>query len=239
MNTKKLLLTAGLLLSTAAHADNWADAFAAFGGVNNVLPRKAEFTVRNAGETARKAGGTPEMYAIARWMSPDNRESKIFDNKTTFDNDDVLAVGQALAQPRFVQQTAPAAQQPAQSTWQWLTGGKPAAPAAPSAADQAKVDAAIAAANHKALNDIVNSGASGFNLYKQYVDQIIKLLQNAVGSIDDDQVQSDVKNYIKQQVAQLQATKPANSYNSRVMGKFDSKNKKKKYHPKKKKKYDH
>jgi hypothetical protein len=89
---------------------------------------------------------------------------------------------------------------------------------------QQDADAQAAAQSNQALAKLVNSGASGLNLYKGYIDLIFNLLQQAVNAIVDPAVQQQVIGYAQNKLAGMKASAAAaNRNNSRIIGRMNSK----------------
>ncbi len=88
---------------------------------------------------------------------------------------------------------------------------------------QQKSDAAAATVNNNKLNALVKSGATGAQLYKGYIDVIVADLQQAINAIDDSAVQAQVAQYAQNQFAMLKASANGNRYNSRTLGRMNSK----------------
>jgi len=242
---KKLLLAAGIFFQMSAmlFADAWSDAFLAFGGGSDDAAA-AQSVVANANRvgsqgalTVAKKLGTPEAFAIGRFVSQNKKD--VF--KSIYSDDDVVAAAQEIInEARRSAPVAPVAQrapvvapQPAPSRgWaDWLSGSAAQNQSAVSEADlqkamqaQQDADAAAAAASNQALASLVNSGATGLNLYKGYIDLIFNLLQQAVNAIVDPAVQQQVIGYAQNKLAGMKASAAAaNRYNSRTLGRMNSK----------------
>ena len=241
-STKKIVLAAGILfqLSASMYADNWSDAFLAFGGssdpvtaAQNVLASQGKESLRSALNIAvNKLGSSEEGMAVASWMS--NAQSNAF--QTSYQASDVQAAAQALAasvrnMPMQAPVAAPSqAQVPTQtkagSSWfSWGSATPTSTPADIQAAmlTQQQADAAKAAADLQSLSAIVNSNASGVSLYNAYVDVIVNNLQQALSSIADPAVQQQVVSYAKNKLSNMQASVSVNSNNSRALGRMSSK----------------
>ncbi len=248
--SKKIFLTAGICLQMSAmlFADNWSDAFNAFGGANNVFSQRNSLSWKKAQDVAASLGNTPEALAVAMFMAQGTELSLAPKFPGALSRAEVMNALQNAIQPVRsvpVAQPAPVAQpvqvaasapvaQPSQSNgWSsWLSGSsaQPAQPAL-SAADlanavqaQQSADVAAAAASNQALASLVNSGATGLNLYKGYIDLIFNLLQQAMNAIVDPVVQQQVIVYAQNKLAGMQASAAAaNRYNSRTLGRMNSK----------------
>lgn len=248
MNTKKLFVAAGLILqlTSGLHADNWSDAFAAFGGTQTVKSGNGSLAWSTALAEAKKIG-TPEALAVGMYMADGNPAVLVNKFKGAASSEDLQKALQPAVQapvatnansganswfggssnkpatPVEAPKTAPA------SSW---FSSKPAAPvvslddlkkAEQKAAEaQQKLDAAAATANTQALSTIVNSGKSGVAQYTALVDHVFNSLQQAVSGIEDSAAQQQVMQYIQNKAASIKASVRTNSYNSRVIGRMNS-----------------
>ena len=233
----KIMLAAGILfqLSASLYADNWSDAFSRFNGGTDaasaaqaVLSRPNVLTFTNAYNTALSLG-TQEAFAVGAWVS--NAKKNLF--KTSLTANDVQAAGQAIIDGAnrsmpVVVPSAPVADVAATKGWfaSLFGNGSSSASAADVQAAQ-KADAAAAAANEQALQGLVNSNATGSNLYNGYVNLIMDSLQQAISGIADPVVQGQVMQNVQSKVSGMQASVRANNSNSRVLGKISSKKNKK------------
>ncbi len=235
----KIMLAAGILfqLSASLYADNWTDAFFVFGGgsdiavaARNVLNNKGKSGFRAVINLAvNKLNSSNEGMAVAAWLS--NMPSKQF--VTSYSNADVQAVGQSFidavnrSMPEVVA-SAPMVDVAVNKGWfaSLFGSGSSSASAADVQAAQ-KADAAAAAVNEQALQALVNSPATGANLYNGYVNLIMDSLQQAISGIADPVVQGQVMQNVQAKMSGMQAAVRANNSNSRVLGKISSKKNKK------------
>ncbi len=252
---KKLFIIAGLACyMPAAFADNWSDAFDAFGGPQNVYANRGKLAISKNIATIKKAyGNNPTSEAIAVGMyESQGRAAVIQPNFKRLGNaasvrDLESALQAELYGPaipvvkqqeqQVMQQQEQAQQQQQQeqaSGWKsWFTS-QPAMPVV-SQADlqqaqqvQQQADVAAAAANDQNLASLVNSGATGLQLYKGYVDLNFGMLQQAIANIPDADVQVQVAQYVQNKFAGMKsAVAAANQHNSRILGRMDSKKAKK------------
>lgn len=242
--SKKILLNAGICLqmSTILFADAWTDAFEPYGGADAVFAQRGTLPINQTKEIAESLNNTKEALAVGQFMSQglEINLKKKFPGAAS--RDELLkALDKELnpvrsvqvVQPVQVAASAPVAQPSQSNGWSnWLSGSaaQPAEPAL-SAADLAKAvqaqqnaDVAAAAASNQALASLVNSGATGLNLYKGYIDLIFNLLQQAMNAIVDPVVQQQVIVYAQNKLAGMQASAAAaNRYNSRTLGRMNSK----------------
>lgn len=238
-STKKLMLAAGILsqLSASLHADNWSDAFDAFGGPAAVRNNHMQMSWAKAKDIAQQNGSTPEMLAVAVYEAVGNQQvnlGKAGRNVASIrELQDALtdALNPAVAEVPSRAANAAASNQaaPVKSGWGSLWGSSSAQPAVSSAdvqraiAAQQKQDAAVAAASSKALSQIVNSNATGASLYNAYVDLILSGLQQAVNAIVDPAVQLQVIQYAQNKLTSMKASVSAmNRMNARELGRMNS-----------------
>jgi hypothetical protein len=245
--SKKILLNAGICLqmSTILFADAWTDAFEPYGGADAVFAQRGTLPTNQTQEIAASLNNTKEALAVGQFMSKglEINLKKKFPGAASRDQllkaldkelNPVRSV--PVVQPVQVAPSAPVAQPSKSNGWSsWLSGSaaesaQPAQPAL-SAADLAKAvqaqqdaDVAAAAASNQALASLVNSGATGLNLYKGYIDLIFNLLQQAMNAIVDPVVQQQVIVYAQNKLASMQASAAAaNRYNSHHLGRLNSK----------------
>lgn len=249
---KKLFIIAGLACyMPAAFADNWSDAFDAFGGPQNVYANRGKLAISNNIATIKKAYGnnpTPEAISVGMYESQ-GRAAVIQPNFKRLGNAasvrDLESALQAelygpaipvvkQQQEQQAQQQEQQAQQQQVSAWASWFGSQPAAPVLSQAdvqqAQQAQqqADVAAAAANDQNLASLVNSGATGLQLYKGYVDLNFGMLQQAIANIPDANVQAQVAQYVQNKFASMKSSvAAANQHNSRILGRMDSKKAKK------------
>ncbi len=246
--TNKMMLVAGIIFQLTAnlYADNWSNAFLAFGGGKDpvvaaqaVLNGPGSLTASNA-LTIANSLKTPEALAIGRYLAMNKKN--VFNS--SFQDADVQAAAQSLIATRMNNQPissgpivapAPVNTPPSSGGWSdWLSGSSSAACPDNSAAiqqavlAQQKADAAVAVANTQALAAIANSNASGAALYNAYIDLIFSSLAQAIAGIADQAVQQQVVQYAQNKLASMKAAASANSYNSRILGKSSSKKEAKK-----------
>jgi len=237
----KIMLAAGILfqLSASLYADNWSDAFFVFGGgsdiaiaAQNVLNNKGKSGFRAVLNLAvNKLNSSNEGMAVAAWLS--NMPSKQF--VTSYSNDDVQAAGQAFidAANRSVSMSGPVPSAPvadaavSKGWFATLFGSESSSASSADVQAAQKADAAAAAANEQALQALVNSSATGANLYNGYVNLIMDSLQQAISGIADPVVQGQVMQNVQSKMSGMQAAVRANNSNSRVLGKISSKKNKK------------
>jgi hypothetical protein len=233
----KIMLAAGIIfqLSASLYADNWSNAFLAFGGGSDPVAA-AQYVLNNAGRVTANAAlsvaknlQTNEGMAVGRWMASSNKN--VFTGFLT--DADLQAAAQALiasrSVPVVVAPTPSNPQTPAtNSSWfNWFGGSSATCDSDVQAAKvaQQKADALKAAENQAALQSIAASSATGATLYNGYVDLILGSLQQAISGIADPAVQMQVQQYAQSKVASMKVT-AQNS--SRVLGKISSKKESKK-----------
>jgi hypothetical protein len=241
--TKKLLLTAGIFfqMSAVLFADAWSNAFDAFGGVEYVYSHRGSLPYSQCQKKAASLGNTPEALAVGMFMSEGTDAVLVPRFKGAASRAEVIdALNETINQARSVQvpaaqpaQVAQPAQQAASRGWMdWLSAGSAAQDqSAVSATDiqnavqaQQDADAAAAAKSNQALADLVNSGATGLNLYKGYIDLIFNLLQQAVNAIVEPAVQQQVIGYAQNKLAGMKASAAAaNRYQAKTLGRMNSK----------------
>ena len=253
--TKKMLLTAGVILQltgsiySSYNLNNWANAFLNFGGGTDPVAA-ANYVISNQGKSGVRAAiniasqlQTQEGYATAAFLSGSNNPTF----NSSYQASDVIAAAQAIARNQFAPVMAAPMAQPVQQAPAMKQAPiaqpvqqAPAAPAAQSnsvssAALQSAVqaqqaaDAAAAAASNQALASLVNSGATGLNLYTGYIDLIFNLLQQAINAIVDPSVQQQVIGYAQNKLAGMKSA-AANQYSSHTLGRMSSKKADKKAH---------
>ncbi|MDP3788442.1 MAG: hypothetical protein Q8Q60_03975 [Candidatus Chromulinivorax sp.] len=235
--TNKIMLAAGIIfqLSASLYADNWSDAILEFGGGSDVAVA-AQNVKNNKGKSGLRAvlsiavnqlGSTQEAMAVAAWLS--NQASSSL--KTSYKSEDVAAALNEFIASRVVPVSAPISSgpivepvsEPSSGGWSsWFSNSSDAALA------QQKLDAAVATANSSALADIANSNAQGASRYNAYIDLAFSTLGQAIANIADSAVQQQVIEYAQNKLAGMKASVNANSYSSRVLGKYSSKKEPKK-----------
>ncbi|MBV8660562.1 MAG: hypothetical protein JO129_00225, partial [Candidatus Dependentiae bacterium] len=228
---KKLVIASGLILHFAGsiyassyNMSNWANAFLAFGGgsnaaaaAQNVLNNKGAMSYSNAYSSAQSVG-TPEAWAVGAFMASSKQNLL----KSIYQSSDVIAAGNALIGSAGTP-SAPIKVLPTPSAPPMPTPSAPAMPTA-SAMQQQQADVAAATANNQALSAIANSGQQGAALYNAYADYIFNLLEQAVTAIADAPTQRVVIQHIQSNAANLSASSArSNSYNSRTLGRMNSK----------------
>ncbi len=225
----KIMLAAGMIfqLSASLYADNWSDAFLVYGGGSN-LAVAAQNVLKNKGRSGVRAvlnlavntlNSSPEGMAVAAWLS--NKASDQL--ASPYSNADVQAAGQALIDAASVR-SMPAPSAPAAPVVSegWLSGWFGGSSSAADVQAVQQADAAQVAGNVDDLQAVINSGATGVELYNAYVDLAVESLQQAISAIVDPAVQKQVAARAQSKMSGIRATASANS-NSRVLGKFSSK----------------
>jgi hypothetical protein len=243
--TKKITLIVGIFLqaSTSLYADAWSDAFDVFGGPEAVYNERGSFSWTKALSIAKENGNTPELLAVGMYVSTGNpgilthkfpgaasqvdlkNELKsILDAKNPVRKAPVIQ--QPVIQQPVVQQPI-APQTPTRSGWGWSSESKTAANNSQSIKQaltaQHKAEVAAATAKDKNLAAIANSGKTGISLYSAYIDSLFNLLQQAINSILDASTAAQVVQYIQNKAANLSVAASTSKYNSRTLGRMNSK----------------